>query len=301
MAADREHQGQGLVKATRRRLVPYGLLGPGMAWLFVFFVAPMGFMAYISLNTGSLEEGFTFTGEWSNYGDALTDFKEPFVRSFFYAGVATLLALLIAYPLAYAIAFRGGKWKTALLFIVIAPFFTTYLIRTLAWQTILADQAPIVDFLKTIGVVAEDGRVLKTSGSVIAGLTYNFLPFMILPIYASLKQIDQRLVEASKDLYASARTSFLKVTLPLSAPGVVAGTLLTFIPAAGDYINADFLGSQGQAMIGNVIQGQYLDVKDYPIAAALSFVLTALIMAGVLIYIRFAGSESLMGEEGKPT
>ena len=284
-----------------RRSVPYFLLGPGLLWLLVFFVLPMGFMAYISLNSGSLEEGFTFTGEFANFETALTDFNEQFGRSFLYAGVATVLALLIAYPLAYAIAFKAGRWRNALLFAVIAPFFTTYLIRTLAWQTILADEAPAVGALRTLGLVAEDGRVLDTAGSVIAGLTYNFLPFMVLPIYASLEQIDQRLVEAAKDLYASAREAFLRVTLPLSMPGVIAGTLLTFIPAAGDYINADFLGSQGQAMIGNVIQGQYLEVKDYPVAAALSFVLLAVIMVGVMAYIRFAGSESLMGEEAERT
>ncbi len=213
--------------------------------------------------------------------------------------MATLLALVIAYPLAYMIAFRAGKWKNALLFAVIAPFFTTYLIRTLAWQTILNDTGVVVDTLKTLGLVANDGRVLDTAGSVIAGLTYNFLPFMILPIYASLERIDESLIEAAKDLYASAREAFWRVTLPISAPGIVAGTLLTFIPAVGDYINADFLGSPNQAMIGNVIQSRYLVVNDYPSAAALSFVLMALILAVVVIYIRFAGSEALMGEEAR--
>jgi len=213
--------------------------------------------------------------------------------------VATALALLIAYPLAYAIAFRGGRYKTLLLFAVVAPFFTTYLIRTLAWQTILSDQSFIVDTLKTLGLVADDGRVLDTAGSVIAGLTYNFLPFMILPIYASLERIDVGLIEAAKDLYSSASTAFWRVTLPLTAPGVVAGVLLTFIPASGDYINAEFLGSQNQAMIGNVIQSKYLVITDYPAAAALSFVLMALILVAVVIYIRFAGTEALMGEEAE--
>jgi len=283
----------------RRRRTPYLLLAPGLLWLAIFFVLPMAFMGYISLNSGTIEEGFAFTAQFSNFGDALTDFDTQFIRTFLYAGAATLLALLIAYPLAYAIAFRGGKWKTALLLAVVAPFFTTYLIRTLAWQTILADEGLIVDVLQTIAVIPDAGEVLDTPGSVIAGLTYNFLPFMILPIYASLEQIDPRLIEAARDLYASGRTAFLRVTLPLSAPGVVAGTLLTFIPATGDYINADFLGGQGEAMIGNVIQGLYLKVNDYPLAAALSFVLMALIMIAVLIYIRFAGSGSLMGEEGE--
>jgi spermidine/putrescine transport system permease protein len=285
----------------RRRRTPYFLLGPGLLWLLVFFAIPMAFMAYISLNSGSLTdpEGFQFTWEWSNISEAITDYQKQFGRTFLYAGVATLLALLIAYPLAYAIAFKGGRWKTALLFVVIAPFFTTYLIRTLAWQTILADSGIVIDVATSLGLAGDGTELLDTPGSVIAGLTYNFLPFMILPIYASLEGIDNRLIEAAKDLYASSRTAFLRVTLPLSMPGVIAGTLLTFIPAAGDYINADFLGGTGQQMIGNVIQNLYIDVRLYPPAAALSFVMMAIVLAIVVVYIRFAGSESLMGEEGQ--
>jgi spermidine/putrescine transport system permease protein len=286
---------------VRKRLVPYGLLGPGLLWLALFFVVPMYFMGVISLETGSLTEGFSFTWEFSNFTDSVSAFDQQFIRSFVYAAIATVLCLVIAYPLAYAIAFRGGRFKNALLLAVIAPFFTTYLIRTIGWQTILADESPIVDFLKTIGVLADDGRLLDTSVSVIAGLTYNFLPFMILPIYASLESIDQRLIEAAKDLYANAGEAFRKVTLPLSAPGVVAGTLLTFIPSVGDFINADFLGGPNQAMIGNVIYGQYVTVKDYPVAAALSFVLMAIIFIAVVVYIRFAGSAALMGEEAEET
>ncbi|MDQ3758596.1 MAG: ABC transporter permease [Actinomycetota bacterium] len=281
----------------RRRLVPYFLLGPGLLWLFVFFAIPMAFMGYISLNSGSIEDGFSFTSEWTNFGAAFGDYGSQFGRSFLFAGIATLFALLIAYPLAYTMAFHGGKWKNALLLIVIAPFFTTYLIRTLAWQTILADEGAIVDVLSFLAVVPEGEGVLKTPGSVIAGITYNFLPFMVLPIYASLEQMDQRLIEAARDLYATSRQAFLRVTLPLSAPGVIAGVLLTFIPAFGDYINAIILGGTGQAMIGNVIQSQYLLVEDYPLAAALSFVVMAIMLALVLVYIRFAGSEALMGDE----
>jgi spermidine/putrescine transport system permease protein len=282
--------------AGRRRLTPYLLLFPGAAWLIVFFVVPMYYMARLSLDSGTLETGFKFSWQWSNYGDALSLYQDPFLRAFEYAGLATVIALLIGYPLAYAIAFRGGKWKNAMLFAVIAPFFTTYLIRTIAWETILSDQSPVVDVLKTIGL-APGGHVLATAGAVIAGITYNFLPFMVLPIYASLERIDPRLIEAGKDLYASSRAAFMKVTLPLSAPGIVAGTLLTFIPAAGDYVNAFFLGGTNNKMIGNVIQGLYLTERAYPAAAALSFVLMAVIMVVVFIYIRFAGSESLMGEE----
>lgn len=286
--------------SARRRLIPYGLLAPGLLWLVLFFAVPMAFMAQTALSSGTLTTGgFEFTWEWSNFPDAISEFDTQFLRSFLYSGVATVLALLIAYPLAYAIAFRGGRYKNLLLFCVIAPFFTTYLIRTLAWQTILSDQNFVVDVLKAIGVVPEDGRVLDTPASVIAGLTYNFLPFMILPIYSSLERLDTSLIEAAKDLYSSAATAFRKVTLPLTGPGIVAGVLLTFIPASGDYINADFLGSQNQAMIGNVIQSKYLVLRDDPTAAALSFVLMAIILVLVVLYIRFAGSEALMGEEAE--
>ena len=284
---------------VRRRLVPYLLLGPGLIWLIVFFAVPMYFMARLSLDSGTLETGFHFNWQWSNYSNALSLYDTQFLRSFEYAGVATLIALLISYPLAYAIAFKAGRWKNALLLAVIAPFFTTYLIRTIAWETILSDQSPVVDAMRTIGVIPSDGRVLATSGAVIAGITYNFLPFMVLPIYASLERLEPSLIEAAKDLYASPRAAFMRVTLPLSAPGVVAGTLLTFIPAAGDYVNAFFLGSTNNHMIGNTIQALYLNQRDYPTAAALSFVLMALIMVAFLIYIRFAGSESLMGAEAE--
>lgn len=291
----------GESKPLSRRLLPYGLLGPGLLWLGLFFVIPLYFMARLSLESGTLETGFQFTWEWSNFSDAITTYDEQFIRSFVYAGVATLIALVIAYPLAYAIAFRGGRWKNALLFAVVAPFFTTYLIRTIAWTTILSDDGVVVDVLKAVGILSDDGRLLATSTAVIAGITYNFLPFMVLPIYASLERLDPRLIEAAKDLYSSSRMAFLKVTLPLSAPGIVAGTLLTFIPAAGDYINAIFLGSTNQHMVGNVIQGLYLNLRDYPMAAALSFILMAVIMLMVVIYIRFAGSEALMGDEEEAT
>ena len=282
----------------RRRVIPYFLLGPGTAWLLIFFVVPLYYMGKLSLESGfvgSLE----FNWHWDNYKEALSEYDTQFIRSFVYAGAATLLSLIIAYPLAYAIAFKAGSWRNLMLFAVVAPFFTTYLIRTIAWETILSDESPVTEFLHAIGLVPS-GHILATSAAVIAGLTYNFLPFMILPIYASLERIDVRLIEASKDLYASAAQSFWRVTLPLSAPGVVAGTLLTFIPAAGDYVNAQFLGGAGNRMIGNVIQSLYLSQADYPSAAALSFVLMALIMIAVVVYIRFAGSEALMGEENAP-
>jgi len=288
--------------SLKQRLVPYWLLGPGLLWLVVFFIVPMYFMGELALRSGSLTSGgFVFSWEWANFPDSLSGHGDQILRSFFYAGTATVLALLIAYPLAYAIAFRAGRFKLLLLFAVIAPFFTTYLVRTIAWKTILSDDSPIVSVLQTLTLVPQDGRVLATSGAVIAGLTYNFLPFMILPLYANLERLDLSLVEAAKDLYSSSRQAFLKVTLPLTMPGIVAGVLLTFIPAFGDYINAQLLGGTQQAMIGNVIQSLYLNQRDYPEAAALSFLMMALILAVVVLYIRFAGTGAFMGDEDEET
>ena len=285
----------------RRRFVPYFLLGPGAIWLVLFFIVPMYFMGELALHSGSATTGFTFAWEWSNFPDSLSGNEEQIWRSVYYAGAATFFALLIAYPLAYAIARASKRWRLILLFAVMAPFFTTYLIRTIAWKTILFDDGPIVGILQTLQILPDNGRLLATSTAVIAGLTYNFLPFMILPIYASLERLDMRLVEAAKDLYASSRQAFMKVTLPLTAPGIVAGVLLTFIPAFGDYINAHVLGGTGQAMVGNKIQSLYLTERDYPEAAALSFMMMGLILVMVLVYIRLAGTEAFMGDEEEAT
>ncbi len=276
-------------------LTPYLLLLPGIVWLVLFFVAPLGFLGYQSLQTGTFDTGYTFDWAFSNYWDAIRDYHEQFVRSFVYAGLATILALLVSYPLVYWVAFRAGRWKNVFLILIVAPLFVTYLVRTLAWLNILADQGPVVGFLRDIHVLGPDGRLLATSVAVVAGITYNFLPFMALPLYVSLEQVDARLLEAAEDLYASKRQAFLRVTLPLSAPGIVAGTLLTFIPAAGDFINAQLLGTPRQYMVGNVIQSKFLDVLDYPSAAALSFILMALILAGLIVYARAVGTERLTG------
>jgi spermidine/putrescine transport system permease protein len=283
----------------RKAALPYLLLIPGLGWLVLFFAIPLAIMFLESLKTGTIDTGFTLTWEWSNYSDALKNYDEQFLRSFEYAGLATLFSVLIGYPLAYVIAFRGGRYRNALLLLVIVPFFVTYLIRTLSWETILSDSSIVLEVLRAVGIVSEDGRVLDTTASVVAGITYNFLPFMILPLYASLERIDGRLLEAGYDLYGRRREVFLRVTLPLSMPGVVAGTLLTFIPAAGDFINAELLGTPNQFMIGNVIQSRYLEVADYPTAAALSFLLMAFMLVIVLIWARIAGTEALLGTEGE--
>jgi spermidine/putrescine transport system permease protein len=285
--------------ALKKAGLPYLLLLPGLGWLLVFFAIPLFIMLIESLKTGTIDTGYTLTWEFSNYTNALSDYNEQFLRSFEYAGLATLLALAIGYPLAYVIAFRGGKYRNALLLAVIVPFFVTYLIRTLSWETILSDSSVVVETLRTVGIVSEGGRVLDTTASVVAGITYNFLPFMILPLYASLERIDDRLLEAGYDLYGRRRDVFFRVTLPLSMPGVVAGTLLTFIPAAGDFINAELLGTPRQFMIGNVIQSRYLEVADYPTAAALSFLLMAFMLIIVVVWARIAGTEALLGTEGE--
>jgi spermidine/putrescine transport system permease protein len=273
-------------------VTPYALLTPGMAWLLVFFVLPMYYLGKMSLEQG-LFPLFSFSWAWGNFSDAVSTYQTQFVRSLQYAGTATAIALAISYPLAYWIAFRGGRWKNLFLLLVIAPFFVTYLIRTLAWETILSDNGVVVTFLRNIHVLGADGRLLATSAAVIAGITYNFLPFMVLPLYVSLEQVDPRLIEAASDLYANRVLSFLRVTLPLSLPGVFAGVLLTFIPAMGDFINAQLLGTPRQYMIGNVIQSQFLSLRNYPTAAALSFVLMGGILVVVLIFARALGTDRL--------
>jgi spermidine/putrescine transport system permease protein len=268
-----------------------------MGFIFVFFILPIINLANTSTqtpigggDTGQNEQTWRF----ANYIDAFIENREQFGRSFLYATIATILALLIAYPLAYAIAFKGGKYKNFMLVLVIAPFFTSFLLRTIAWKQILGEQGFVVQPLRSLGVIAESTTLTSSAFAVVMGMTYNFLPFMTLPLYASIDRIDPRTLEASGDLYANGLTTFRKVTLPLSMPGVVAGTLLTFIPAAGDYVNATILGSPQTKMLGNVIESRYFRIVDYPTAAALSFTLMATILVLVTIYVRKAGTEELV-------
>jgi spermidine/putrescine transport system permease protein len=277
--------------------MPYLLLLPGFLFLFTFFILPIVNLAQTSTqtpiaggDTGQNEQTFRFT----NYLNAFTENKEQFARSFVFALLATILALAIAYPLAYAIAFKAGKLKNLLLVLVVAPFFVSFLLRTVAWKQILGEEGFVVPTLRNFGIISQSTTLTSTSFAVVMGMTYNFLPFMTLPLYASLERIDPRTMEASGDLYANGITTFRKVTLPLSMPGVVAGTLLTFIPAAGDYVNAAILGSPNTKMIGNVIESRYFKIVDYPTAAALSFTLMAAILILVTIYIRKAGTEELV-------
>jgi spermidine/putrescine transport system permease protein len=278
----------------KSRWMPYGLLSPGIVWLLLFFLVPVLMLLRASLSTKpSRFANPEFTWDFSNYSSAFSDYSDEFLRSFLYAGIATISAIIIGYPLAYWIATRGGRWKNFLIGLVVVPFFTSYLIRTIAWTSILQDGSPIIGIYRALPFVGDDSRILATPIAVIGGLTYNFMSFMILPIYVSLEKIDFRLTEAAADLFSTPFAAFRKVVLPLSLPGVFAGSLLVFIPAAGDYLNARYLGSPQTTMIGTVVQNKFLVQFDYPQAAALSIVLMIIITVLVLIYSRFLGTEGL--------
>ena len=272
---------------------PYALLAPGMLWLILFFMVPIWFLLQTALSKANAVGDTSFVWKWSNFSDSWTQYQHQYLLSFRYALIATLLCIAIGYPLAYVIAFRGGRYRNLLLGLVVVPFFTSYLVRTLAWKTILQDQGPFVRLLRDIHVLSANGHLLSTSWAVIGGLTYNFLPFMVLPIYVSLEKIDVRLLDAARDLFSNPFRAFRKVVLPLSLPGIFAGSLLVFIPAAGDFVNAALLGSPQTRMIGNVVQGNFLVTLDYPSAAAISFVLMAIITVLVLIYSKLLGTEEL--------
>jgi len=275
-------------------LIPYLFLLPGSLWLLAFFVAPMLMMASVSLQEGTLGTGYRLTFNFAVFPEVIGRYSEQFLRSLEYGLIVTVLTLLIGYPMAYTIAFRGGRFKNALLLLVIMPFFTSFIIRTISWKFILADQGFVVGSLKDWGLVEEGFRILATPAAVIAGITYNFLPFVVLPLYVALEKIDYRLIEAATDLYASRLQAFLRVTLPLSIPGVFAATLLSFIPAVGDYINAELLGGTRETtMIGNVVQTLYLTNNDFPRASALSLVLMIGLVIGIFIYTRVLRGQEL--------
>jgi len=286
----------GAVRAGKRRYTAYWLLAPAAIWLGLFFVIPFYSLVSTSLfdPDGSVLTGYDVTYHFGNFVTVLKDYHSNLFRSLWYAGLATLICLVIGYVLAYAIAFKAGRWRNLLLVLVIAPFFTSFLLRTLSWKLILSDHGFVVNTLQNLHILGADGRLLNTWFAVVAGIVYNFLPFMVLPLYASLEKIDGRLIEAAGDLYASPARAFFKVTWPLSLPGVVAGTLLTFIPAAGDFINAQLLGGPGQRMVGNVIQSLFTSTEDYAGAGALSVILMVLIVGMVMVYIRTAGTEDLV-------
>jgi spermidine/putrescine transport system permease protein len=280
----------------KKGLTGYVLLAPGMFWLLLFFLIPFYSLLAASLfnKGGSDFRGYTMVYEWSNYTEVIKAYWPQIVRSLVYGGIATLQCLVLGYVLAYAIAFKAGRWKNLMLVLVIAPFFTSFLVRTLSWKLILSDDGVVVNTLQFLHVLGPNGHLLYTPFAVVMGLTYNFLPFMVLPLFASIDKIDYRLIEASNDLYANPAVGFFKVTWPLSLPGVISGTLLTFIPAVGDYINDQLLGSTQTRMIGNTIQALFTEANDYPAAAALSVILMSMIVVLVFLYVKFAGTEDLL-------
>jgi spermidine/putrescine transport system permease protein len=277
-----------------RRLAPYLVGLPGGIWLAIFFVVPILVMLSLSLQSGNAEEGFRFTWEWSNYADAWQFYHTQFVRSVVYALIVTTLCLVLAYPMAYWIAFYGGPRKSTYLFLILLPFFVSFVIRTASWKFILNDEGFVLGPLKDIGLLPGDFHLLATSTAVIGGLTYNYLPFMVLPLYVALERIDPSLVEAAHDLFASRASAFRRVVFPLSLPGVFAGVLITFVPVASDFVNSGILGGTQTTMIGNIIQTVYLNSNDYPLASAMSFMLMAALLVGIFTYARALGTEQVM-------
>ncbi|SFN08711.1 spermidine/putrescine transport system permease protein [Actinomadura madurae] len=278
----------------RGRLAPYLMILPSGLWLAAFFLVPMVLMVSLSLQTGNLIDGFRQTFHWQNYTDGLSTYGDKFVRSLWYGLLATVACIAIAYPAAYWIAFRSGRHKSTYLFLLLLPYFVSFILRTVSWKLVLTDNGPILGPLRDHGVLPEGFHVLDTGVAVVSGLTYNFLPFMVLPIYVALERIDPRVVEAAYDLYASRLQAFARVILPLSLPGVFAGVIMTFVPVSSDYVNAEVLGGPQNTMIGNIIQTEYFNNSAYPTASALSFVLMAILLAGIFAYARTLGTQDVL-------
>ncbi len=283
-----EHRGR---YGRRRRAVPYWLMSPAGLYLLVFLVLPMAILVYTSLQSGGAFSGLRFSWAWENYTRGITEYKVQFVRSVVISSIVTVACLLLAYPMMYWIAFYGQRWKTSILLLILIPFFVSYVIRTVQWRFMLGDSGLVFGPLKSLGLLPEGFRVLATPFAVVAGITYNYLPFTALPLYVALERIDKSLVEAAKDLYASKWQAFRRVVWPLSLPGVFAAFLLTFVPATGDYVNAAVLGGPGVKMIGNIIQETFLHSVNYPLAAALSVVLMVAMLILASIYARVLGTE----------
>jgi spermidine/putrescine transport system permease protein len=284
---------------VRGRLTPYLMILPGGLWLAAFFLVPLVLMVSLSLQTGNLIDGFQQTLHWQNYTDGLSTYGDKFVRSLWYGLLATIACIVIAYPAAYWIAFRGGRAKSTYLFLLLLPYFVSFILRTVSWKLVLTDNGPILGPLRDHGVLPQDFHILDTGVAVVSGLAYNFLPFMALPIYVALERVDPRVVEAAYDLYASRAQAFLRVILPLSLPGVFAGVIMTFVPVSSDYVNAEVLGGPQNTMIGNVIQTEYFNNSAYPTASALSFALMAILLVGIFAYARTLGTQDVLEAAGR--
>lgn len=280
-------------RRLRRALLPYALGGlPGL-WLIVFFLVPLATMLSLSLQTcNTLTLACRLTWHWSEFGQSVSAFHTQFLRSLLYAGAATIVDLIVSFPLAFWIAFSARR-KNVFLLMLLLPFFVSFVIRTLLWQFILSDQGIVLGSLKAAHLLPENFRILATGTAVVAGIAYNYLPFTALPLYVALERIDRRVVEAAHDLYATRRMTFLHVVLPLATPGIFAATLLTFVPAAGDFVNAAILGGTSNTMIGNVIQNKFLVFSDYPGASSLAAILMGFMLVGVLLYSRILGTRQI--------
>lgn len=281
-------------RSWRARLAPYALIFPGGLWLLLFFVVPMVAMFSLSLTEGDVVNGFVQTWHWQTYVDALTNYKVQLERSLLYGLITTLIQIVIAFPVAYWIAFRGGRRKSTYLFLILLPFFVSFVLRTISWRFFLTDDGLLLTWLRDLHLASNNFHILGTAPAVIGGLTYNYVPFMVLPIYVALERIDPRVLEAARDLYATPVEVFRRVIFPLSLPGVFAGVLITFVPTSSDYVNSELLGSSSTTMIGQVIQAQYLQYSSYPTASALSFTLMAVLLIGIFIYARILGTEDVL-------
>ena len=281
-------------RVWRARLTPYVMILPGWLWLVIFFVVPTLSMLSVSTMTGDDLNGFKQTWHFSTYSDAWSQYHTQIIRSLEYGLIATAICLVIGYPVAYWIALRGGRYKSSLLFLLLLPFFVSFVIRTQSWEFMLDDHGMVLGLARTLHLAGGGTTILQTPTAVIGGLVYNFLPFTVLPIYVALERIDPALLEASSDLYANKAAAFRKVTLPLSLPGVFAAVLLTFVPVSSDFVNATILGGKGTTMVGNIIQTQYFTNLDFPMAASLSFILMGVLLIGIFLYARVLGTQDAL-------
>jgi spermidine/putrescine transport system permease protein len=271
---------------TRPEARAWALLAPGGFWLLLFFLVPILIMFVYSLMPrgiyGGVEPGFTFE-HYHRFFDPL--YLDILQRTFLWSIACTVICLVLGYPVAYLIV-RSGQWRTLLLFLVVLPFWTSFLVRTFAMIFLMRDTGLINSWMLKLGMIDEPLTILYTPFAVMAGLVYGFLPFMILPIYASLEKVDHSLLEAAEVLGARPAARFRRITLPLSMPGVVAGSLLVFIPALGSFLTADLLGGAKQVMIGNLVQNQFSSARNWPFGSAASFIVMALVLGAVMLYLR---------------
>lgn len=272
------------------------LVTPSMLWLFIFFLIPLGIMLIYSFcehtYSSDMRAGVSWSFTFENYLNAFDkSYLQAIIRSFWIATVNTIICLIVGYPIAYYISHRKPRFKNALLILVIIPFWTNFIVRTYAWMVILRENGLINAILSKMGLINDPLQMLFTNGAVITGLVYGYLPFMILPLYASIEKVNPSLLEASYDLGANRFQTFFKVMLPLTMPGIIAGSILVFVPTLGAFVTPDLLGGAKVMMIGNIIQNQYTKVRNWPFGSALSFILLNAVLAMLFLYVKFGTSQ----------